>query len=106
MFDVFDIDSQAYLRAGERRELVARLGLLHVPVIDPSFDTSAWSSIDDALRFAERPSMVAGVAEGVVLKSLEDPNQLNGSFKVISNAFLLGAETVVKAGAQPPPPPP
>jgi RNA ligase (TIGR02306 family) len=85
VFDIFDIDTQMHLPHEERVELCRQMDLQHVPIIDvcafPGF-----MSAKDFLKYAERPSLNSDVAEGVVFKSVMNPNC---TFKAISNAFLL-----------------
>ncbi len=85
IFDVFDIDSQAYLVAGERHELINSLDFYHVPVLNVG---SKLSSLEHLLKFAEDKSLVNKQCEreGVVFKNITDPSQ---SFKVVSNKWLL-----------------
>lgn len=86
LFDIFDIDKGKYLNAHERHELIAGSGIKHVPV--GSVRTlDDFATVDDYLKYAEGPSLRAKVREGVVFKSITDPDF---SFKAISNAFLLG----------------
>lgn len=89
VFDVFDCDKYTYLNADERHNIVMELGLNHVPVIGHGTlaDFGLGSlKIEDFLAFADRPSMYNKVAEGVVFKSLNDPDF---TFKVINNKYLL-----------------
>jgi RNA ligase, DRB0094 family len=89
VFDVFDCDRQRYLPADERFEIVRKLMLPHVHVLGygtlEGFGLGSLK-IEDFLAFADRPSIHNSVAEGVVFKSLTDPDF---SFKVINNKFLL-----------------
>ena len=86
VFDIFDIDTQKYLNAYERHLLIGELGLEGVPHIAFA-NITEFKSVQDFLQFAERPSINNKVAEGVVFKSLTNPNY---SFKVVSNSYLLG----------------
>jgi RNA ligase (TIGR02306 family) len=88
VFDVWDIDRQEYLHAYDRWNVVTELGLEHVPVYE-----NVKLGFDDAegfLQYAEYghdgKSINHPEREGLVFKSLDDPNV---SFKAISNAFLL-----------------
>ena len=85
VFDIWDIDAQAHWPAAQRRALCLELGLAHVPVIEHT-TLARFKSVADFLAYAERPSMVHPVAEGVVFKSLRNPSV---SFKVVSQSFLL-----------------
>lgn len=97
VFDVFDCDRYKYVDAPTRYNVLERLNryvgmerIHHVPVIGHGTlkDFGVGSlRIEDFLAFANRPSMYNPIAEGVVFKSLTDPNF---SFKVINNKYLLG----------------
>jgi RNA ligase (TIGR02306 family) len=89
VFDVWDLDAQAYLPPRQRRDLCERLGLDHVPVIDEALDVlAALPKLADVLAYAKRPSLAHKVAEGVVFKS----NDGRCHFKAVSNEFLLKYE--------------
>jgi len=97
LFDIYDIDNQKYLIAGERLKIVESLNNLlclhHVPVIDiQSQIFSTISNIDGLLVFAEGKSLLNSDVEreGIVFKALEadDYGEIL-SFKVISNQYLL-----------------
>jgi RNA ligase (TIGR02306 family) len=83
IFDIYDIDGGRYLSPEDRHRVITELwnrGLnrdvvQHVPVM----------SMGELLKFAEGPSFVHPVREGLVFKR-EDGGF---SFKSISNAFLL-----------------
>lgn len=92
VFDVFDIDTQEYIAPAERRELVAELlkscdGKLiqHIPVLDENFRIPAGATVQDMIALADGPSLVHPIREGDVYKR----NDGTGSFKAISNRFLL-----------------
>ena len=85
VFDVYDIQSGAYLNPEARRALIERMGLLHVPVL------SAFQMllpVDQLLVLAEGKSVLNATQEreGIVFK------EVNGgmSLKAISNNYLLG----------------
>lgn len=85
VFDVWDIDAQRYLPSEERRDLVTRCGLEHVPVV--GYFNAASCPLSDLLEFSDGQRSVENpVAEGVVYKSTRDPSV---HFKVIANRFLL-----------------
>lgn len=85
VFDIFSIDHQAYLGASERRELVSTLGLDSVPLI--GYNTLLpFETVEDFLKYADRPSTHNAIAEGVVFKSVQNPEF---SFKAINNKYLL-----------------
>lgn len=89
VFDVWDIDAQAYWDARRRRALCSELGLTHVPVIAEAMGLAGFAGVPALLAFAERPSLAHKIAEGVVFKSLRDPGV---SFKAISQTFLLASK--------------
>lgn len=85
VFDIFNIDTQSYMNAFDRCNIVQMLGLEHVPLIEFT-SLVKFDSVSDFLVFAERRSIFNAVAEGVVFKSISRPNF---SFKCISNTYLL-----------------
>lgn len=86
VYDIYDIRKGKYLDGYMRQEICSKLGVKHVPIIDPALIMEGWT-LERILKYAERPSIKNPVAEGVVFKSLIDPEI---SFKAISNAYLLG----------------
>lgn len=89
VFDVFNIDTQNYVSALYRYTVSNALGLKHVPVIDFEMSLHPDTTLEELLDFAEGPSYVRKNREGVVFKSLTDPNV---SFKVIAQSYLLDFE--------------
>ena len=102
VFDIYDIDRQEYVRAAERMQLCATLGLNHVPVPAAFYlfahieghglqpwqqgDESCMLNLDLVLQAADGESMLHKTPrEGLVFKHLHE----NISFKAISNKFLL-----------------
>lgn len=85
VFDIWDIDRQRYLDSYTRLELTNRLGLDHVPILRREMSLLGWSR-EDILNEADGPSINAKLREGIVFKSLTDPNI---SFKAISNRWLM-----------------
>lgn len=85
VFDIFDIDTQSYVSAGARCLICEQLELQQTPLIEIT-DLEKFSSVQDFLAYAERPSIHNKVAEGVVFKSLNNPDY---SFKAVSNSYLL-----------------
>jgi RNA ligase (TIGR02306 family) len=86
VFDVYNIQMGGYLDPEARRDLVARMGLEHVPVLT-SFMMAI--PVPDLLTLAEGKSVMGMIGcerEGLVFK------EVNGgmSFKAISNKYLLG----------------
>lgn len=92
VFDVYNIQSGGYLDPADRRALIDRMGLKHVPVLAARAklkDTLGITDVDGVLKFAEGKSVMGTIGcerEGVVFK------EVNGgmSFKGISNKYLLG----------------
>lgn len=85
-FDVYLV-GEGYLEPFERQELVRKLGLKHVPILDSNHRLH--DEVEDLLRKADGISMLADCKrEGFVYKALYSTN----SFKVISNAWLLKYE--------------
>ena len=96
VFDIFDIDNRCYLPPAKRREVLDELYIFglkkdlvqHVPIIayDANlYDTLGITTTDQLLKFAEGPSLVHPIREGLVFKRVDG----GFSFKAISNAFLL-----------------
>jgi RNA ligase (TIGR02306 family) len=88
VFDIFDVDTQEYLRPAARNECLEALSSMGFKSTTvPELETfQGVISLDELLTKAEGKSVV-GIAperEGLVFKS----TQLNRSFKVISNRFL------------------
>jgi RNA ligase (TIGR02306 family) len=95
VFDVFDCDKYKYVDAPTRYDVLQALGGFleepqpHAPLIDRGTLRALGLDslkIEDFLKYADRPSLHNKTAEGVVFKSLKDPNF---SFKVINNNYLL-----------------
>jgi RNA ligase (TIGR02306 family) len=93
LFDIFDIDNQAYLKPEARisllNEHLVPLGadLTHTPVLHPAMCvTDCFANLDELLAYADGPSMNPNVKrEGLVFKS----NDSDFTFKAISNEWLL-----------------
>lgn len=94
VFDVFDIDTQKYLKPREARAIAEGLRIKYVPVLAEAQLTLAYEGearglVDGILASAEGPGMNKGVKrEGLVFKS----NESDFSFKAISNSYLLKKE--------------
>jgi RNA ligase (TIGR02306 family) len=96
VFDIFDIDTQEYLDAGERGRIVHEMGLNHVPPygwgainkVNALTQSVKEMTLQMLLDQADGPSMINSSArrEGLVYKSTQEPSN---SFKVISNEWLL-----------------
>lgn len=91
VFDVYDITKGKYLSPFNRRCLIERMGLKHVPVLNATVslqETLGITDIPQLLKFAEGKTVVGTTGcerEGVVFK------EVNGgmTFKVISNKYLM-----------------
>jgi RNA ligase (TIGR02306 family) len=84
VFDIFNIEDQAYLNPHARRLECEQRGIQHVPVFEMA--AAAPTSVEEGLTLAEGPSINHSIREGLVWKCNEDPTF---SFKTISNKFLL-----------------
>lgn len=89
LYDIYDIDNAHYLLPHERTEIVFDLDIDHVPVVSITNDLP--DSVDDLLAFAEGKSSLYYrdvEREGLVFKNTSS----EGSFKAISNKYLLKTE--------------
>lgn len=87
VFDVWSIERQCYWTPRDVRAFCVLFGLEHVPKIECcTLSEFGITSISDALYQADGPSLNNPVREGLVFKRTDG----SGSFKAISNAFLLG----------------
>lgn len=86
LFDIWDIDAQRYLTPAERLIICAEYftDLSQTPMIG-TISLADFNSVDDFLKYADRPSLNHKIAEGVVFKRFDG----NSSFKVINQKFLL-----------------
>lgn len=84
-FDVFSIDAGKYMGARVRHNLMDYWQVPHTPVIG-LMTLESFQTVEDFLAFADRESIHNKIAEGVVFKSLTNPDF---SFKVINNKYLL-----------------
>lgn len=91
VFDVYSIKGGEYLTPSNRRAIVDTLGLLHVPVL--ATEASLADGVTDMpalLKYADGKSVMGDITgplrEGVVFKQVDG----GMTFKVISNAYLLG----------------
>lgn len=85
VFDIYDIKDGCYLNPADRENIIGRMGLDHVPVLDDAFVLN--DSIEELLNLAEGTSRLGDTErEGIVFK------EVNGgiTFKAISNKYLLG----------------
>jgi RNA ligase (TIGR02306 family) len=88
VFDIYDIDRGCYFTPDERKALVTKHGIAHVPVLG-TLVMDETTTIADLLKIAEGKSVMGDIngpeREGLVFKS----KQFQCSFKAISNRFLL-----------------
>ncbi|KAK8050149.1 DRB0094 family RNA ligase [Apiospora phragmitis] len=88
VYRIFDIDTQAALGPRETEQKAQQLGLKHVPVNGYFRLHDIATSREDLLQRAEGAGIFGKPREGLVYKNL---NLEDGrSFKVISNAYLIG----------------
>jgi RNA ligase (TIGR02306 family) len=87
-FNAFNIDTQEYLGFHEFIDLMSKLGLPFVPVLETDFTLP--DTIDQLLQYADAKSVLNKDfnREGVVIRS----HDRKISFKAISNKFLLKHE--------------
>lgn len=85
VFEMYDIDKQAYMGPEEVVRLCEELGLPHAPVIGYFKLEDFATSLKDILQKAEGLGMRGQVREGLVFRSQKD----DFIFKVISNSWLL-----------------
>lgn len=98
IFDIYDIDGACYFAPHVRHEILRELWELglnkelvdHVPVIAmaESLEDLKVYGVAGLLEFAEGPSIVHPIREGLVFKRVDG----GFSFKAISNKFLLKEE--------------
>ena len=85
VFDIVDPKTREKWDADRRFKFCAAHGIEHVPILG-TYRELPFESLDEILAFADGPSLYAKNREGVVFKSLNDPEF---SFKVISNKWLM-----------------
>lgn len=90
VFDVYNIDTMEYVDSVTKRKVLDdlyRLGATfkNVPIVD-YISLDRFESVKDFLNYADRPSIIHPIAEGVVFKNMDGKRH---SFKVINNKFLL-----------------
>ncbi len=87
-FNIFDIDNYTLVPLNEFLQILTRLELMHVPILEMNFLFP--NTIDEMLKYAEGKSQLNPNTEreGVVVRSLDNTI----SFKAISNKFLLTEE--------------
>jgi RNA ligase (TIGR02306 family) len=87
VFDMYDIKNHTKVSAELRQELAEDMGLNHVPF--HGFHKFNFQTAKDFTDYAEGPSLNAKNREGLVFKSVEDPNI---NFKAISKSWLLSSD--------------
>lgn len=92
VFDIFDIDKQAYLGHFERLEVFRQLQGLgftgdHVPILftDVTLEEIGITDVASSKIFVDRPSINHPICEGCVFKRTDG----KFSFKSVNNRFLL-----------------
>lgn len=88
VFDIWDIDAQRYLEPDERRELVAKIGLVDAPVLESQKNLGGMT-LAQYLAMANGKSVLGftdTLREGLVYK-VRGPRRI--SFKTISDEYLL-----------------
>jgi len=96
VFDVWDVDKQEYCSVDNKQEVLSALKQ-HGAVLSEVPIAASWCfpfqddlTMEELLKISdETKSLTNPVAEGIVYRSVKDPNV---SFKVISNKFLLKEE--------------
>lgn len=84
VYDVYNVLAGDYLRPEYRRALIERMGLKHVPVLNPSYLLTL--NIEDLLKSAEGQSWLHKTdREGIVFKQVDG----DMTFKAISNHYLI-----------------
>ena len=85
VYDVFDIDRQAYYNVEDRYSLVETLGLKPVPILGHNWHSV--NTLEQLLAMSDGKSLLnpKQAREGVVLKAVDG----SFSFKVISNEYLI-----------------
>lgn len=85
VYDVYNIQSGEYMNPQDRRRLIQRMGLKHVPVIWSTWEVS---EVDSILAQAEGRAWLNKdqEREGIVYKQVDG----GMTFKAISNKYLLG----------------
>jgi RNA ligase (TIGR02306 family) len=98
LFDIYDVDQGRYLNAFERSQMAvdimneqALLGVHEDHVLDICPTAlkdlkAAQMSVEELLELADGPSINNPVREGLVFKSIQNPDF---TFKAISNEFLI-----------------
>lgn len=87
VFDVLNIQTGEYLQPATRRELVAKLDLKHVPVLEEGMIFSPIETVEDVLLFADGNSKLnpSKLREGLVFKRVDGSEH----WKAVSNKYLI-----------------
>jgi RNA ligase (TIGR02306 family) len=86
VFDIYDIKAGCKLSPIERREFCQQYQLLHVPVLEENYKIPVGKPLHELLVDAQGLSQLHKIErEGIVFKC----NEWRGSFKCISNNYLL-----------------
>lgn len=92
VFDIFDIDTQEYLKPSDRQTLVKELGLTSAPILYNDFYFTNMSC-SDILKMADGTSVMGHMTtprEGLVFKA---NTRTRITFKAVSNEYLLKHST-------------
>ena len=88
VFDIYDIKDGSYMNPTDRVDLITRMGLKHVPVLESKFKLE--TNVEILLKKAEGKSVMGDITgperEGLVFKQVDG----GMTFKAISNKYLLG----------------
>jgi len=85
VYDIYDIKEGVYMNPADRRDIIGRMGLQHVPVLIENM--MLLETMDEILSAAEDKSVLANTErEGIVFKQVDG----GMTFKAISNKYLLG----------------
>ncbi len=94
VFNVFDIDAQAYLGHAEMLEVCQKLGLNTVPVVYTGTLPADWLTVEDVLKYVETIKYTETCpAEGIVVKTNRPAPDKRISFKLVSNLYLTKYHT-------------
>lgn len=89
VFDIYDIKAGKYVLPRARREICTNLGIDHVPVLGTAVSLNG-ETMESMIRRADGASVMGDIKgprrEGLVYKC----NEVDPSFKVISNEYLMG----------------
>ncbi len=84
-FNLWDIDNQEYYPYSITKDVFKDFGVMGVPLVDEPFNPfERFTNLEELLAFSDGGSLNAKRREGIVYKSDQ-----HGSFKAISNAWLL-----------------